>query len=49
MSIPTINYSDYLMVKDGMTEKYGQPIKLPNLNAVEPTISGFSSGAYMTH
>lgn len=44
-----INYDDYLMQDGGMTEKYGQPIKLPNLSAVEPTISGFSSGAYMTH
>ncbi len=33
----------------GMIKKYGEPIKLPSLGATNPTVSGFSSGAYMAH
>ena len=31
-----------------MTATYGEPIALPALEAIQPTVSGFSSGASMT-
>ena len=36
-------------MKETMVSKYGAPISLKPLGAISPTVSGFSSGAYMAH
>jgi hypothetical protein len=43
-----IDFSEYAIRSGGLTETYGDPVTLPALGAITPSISGFSSGAYMS-